>query len=122
MPLVSGDILQMVRTVNKHYMMTHRASFERKGMWIFPRSLTSSKDWYFSIWGKRYCLNNIPSLLLWGMKDPAFGEKQLRQWEELFPTAISVRYEKIGHYLPEELGVLLVDSVAQFMRAGEEHY
>jgi len=47
-------------------------------------------------------LKSKPTLIVWGMKDIAFREKELKRWEAMFPKAQSVRLSSVGHFVQEE--------------------
>ncbi len=44
----------------------------------------------------------VPALLLWGPRDPVFGEIYLRDLRSRLPRALLHRYEKASHLLPED--------------------
>jgi haloalkane dehalogenase len=44
----------------------------------------------------------MPALILWGMKDFAFREQELRRLETVFANATTVRFEEAGHFVQEE--------------------
>ena len=41
-------------------------------------------------------------LLLWGLKDPAFGPAYLERWRRAFPEAQVHTFPASGHFVPEE--------------------
>ncbi|MGY2002631.1 alpha/beta fold hydrolase [Blastococcus sp. SYSU DS1024] len=45
---------------------------------------------------------DVPALLLWGPRDPVFGEKYLADLRERLPRAAVHRYEGASHLLPED--------------------
>lgn len=45
---------------------------------------------------------DVPALLLWGPRDPVFGEAHLRDLRERLPQADLHRYERANHLLPED--------------------
>ncbi|MGY1828301.1 alpha/beta fold hydrolase [Blastococcus sp. SYSU DS0541] len=45
---------------------------------------------------------DVPALLLWGPRDPVFGEKYLADLRERLPRAVVHRYEGASHLLPED--------------------
>lgn len=45
---------------------------------------------------------DVPALLLWGPRDPVFGEKYLADLRERLPQAEVHRYEGASHLLPED--------------------
>jgi pimeloyl-ACP methyl ester carboxylesterase len=47
-------------------------------------------------------LVGLPTLLVWGMRDPVFQPVFLDQWRELLPEARVVELERASHYLVED--------------------
>jgi len=45
---------------------------------------------------------DVPALLLWGPRDPVFGDVYLRDLRSRLPQAVVHRYEKASHLLPED--------------------
>ena len=45
---------------------------------------------------------DVPALLLWGPRDPVFGEIFLRDIQERLPQSVLHRYEKASHLVPED--------------------
>ena len=77
----------------------------RRACWHFARSLIAETPWLRALWTDRHRLPDVPTLLCWGMADPAFGTEQcLRRWHSLFPSAHVHREPTVGHYVPEEMG------------------
>lgn len=84
----------------------------RRACWTFARSLTAETPWLRALWTDRHRLPQVPTLMCWGMADPAFGtEACLRQWQTLVPAAQIHRRPDVGHYVPEEMGTDLVPLV-----------
>ena len=48
------------------------------------------------------------------MKDIAFRDKELKQWERTFPEARSVRLSTVGHFVQEEAPNELAEAVVTF--------
>jgi acyl-coenzyme A synthetase/AMP-(fatty) acid ligase/pimeloyl-ACP methyl ester carboxylesterase len=57
-------------------------------------------------------LRNIPTLLLWGPRDPVFSDRYLRDLQHRLPNARTHRYEGCGHLVIEDAPV--ADAVCQF--------
>jgi len=55
---------------------------------------------------------DVPALLLWGPRDPVFGEAHLRDLRERLPQAQVHRYEGASHLLPEDAPQYAEDVVA----------
>ena len=105
----------LTRRVHRQYVRAFPNARQRTGHWILARELIASSDWYESLWQRRDTLRDKPALILWGMKDPAFGAADLARWRELFPKAHVVTFPDTGHFVPEEQGETLVPTVARFM-------
>ena len=41
-------------------------------------------------------------MIVWPTRDPAFRERELRRWEEIFPGHRTVRLEGAGHFIQED--------------------
>jgi olefin beta-lactone synthetase len=57
---------------------------------------------------------DVPALLLWGPRDPVFGERYLADLRERLPHASVHRYEGGSHLLPED-APQYADAVAQWL-------
>ena len=67
------------------------------------------------LWEQRETIADKPALILWGMKDIAFREKELRTWEQLFANSQVHRLEGVGHFVQEEYGREAVPVIAEFL-------
>jgi haloalkane dehalogenase len=106
--------------VHRHYEMPLRIPEERKGCWTFPGQIIGSGEWLRSLWEQREKLTDKPALILWGMRDIAFRDIELRQWQSLFPSAEVHAFEQVGHFVPEAMGASLCPIVeAHLHRLGE---
>jgi haloalkane dehalogenase len=54
-------------------------------------------------------------ILIWGMKDIAFREKELNTFEGLFTNSKTVKLEDTGHYVQEEMEEKLNPIIHDFM-------
>jgi haloalkane dehalogenase len=58
----------------------------------------------------------VPTLLVWGMRDPVFQPVFLHQWRELFPDAEVVELEDASHYLVEDRPDAVTAAIEGFLR------
>jgi haloalkane dehalogenase len=65
-------------------------------------------------------LNGKPKLFVWGMKDIAFRDKELKRWKQTFPEARSMRLATVGHYVQEEAPNELAEAVIPFLEETEQ--
>jgi olefin beta-lactone synthetase len=63
---------------------------------------------------------DVPVLLLWGPRDPVFGDIYLRDLRARLPQAVLHRYEKASHLLPEDAPGYAA-AVADWVRSSVEH-
>jgi haloalkane dehalogenase len=89
---------------------------ERKGCWVLPKEIIGSTGWLRRLWEQREQIAGKPVLILWGMKDIAFREKELQTWQEVFSDARVHRLEGVGHFVQEEYGQEAVPILAEFLR------
>jgi non-ribosomal peptide synthetase component F len=54
----------------------------------------------------------VPALLLWGPRDPVFGEEHLRDLRQRLPHATLHRYETASHLVPEDAATYAADLAA----------
>lgn len=61
-------------------------------------------------------LNNKPMLICWGAKDFCFNDHYLKEWLRRFTNAQLRRYAKAGHYLLEDAGDEILESIQEFLK------
>jgi pimeloyl-ACP methyl ester carboxylesterase len=91
-----ADRRRYAREIERHYLK----ALDGYATWIYAREVLGSSDWYDGLWRRRDRIAPIPALLIWGMKDPAFG-RYLPRWREVFERAEVVELD-CGHAPPEE--------------------
>ncbi|MGE5602420.1 MAG: alpha/beta fold hydrolase [Nitrososphaerales archaeon] len=116
-PLAMGDRSKLTRHIHSQYLRAFPDAETRHGTWVLARELLGSSEWYDSLWQKRAYIRGLPALILWGMKDFAFGAKELARWREVFPDARVQTFPEIGHFVQEELGEELCPLVSEFLDA-----
>jgi len=60
-----------------------------------------------------------PCLLVWGEKDFVFDLHFLDKWKQIFPQARVMSYPDCGHYIIEDAGAPLAQSVSDFLDNSE---
>ena len=61
---------------------------------------------------------NKPCLIAWGEKDFVFDEPFLNTWLDYFPHAEVHRFPDCGHYILEDGGPALIDTISAFVDSG----
>lgn len=111
-----GDKRKLTRAAHEHYLRALPTAEDRKGCYVFPRQIVKSTPWLDQIWSNIAVLKSKPTLIVWGMKDIAFREKELKRWEATFPKAQSVRLSSVGHFVQEEAPEELAAAVVPFLK------
>ncbi|MGH7343616.1 MAG: alpha/beta fold hydrolase [Candidatus Rokuibacteriota bacterium] len=83
--------------VERHYLLP----LDGHATWIYARELLGSSAWYDRLWARRDRIARMPTILIWGMKDPAFA-RYLQRWQGVFEQAEVVQLADCGHAPPEE--------------------
>lgn len=112
------DIVRMAsgkkpsKEVHNHYLKPLENKHERKGSWVFPGQVVGSWEWLDSLWDRRDAMKDKKILLVWGLRDIAFREKELKTWSKAFPNAKVVRFKDAGHFIAEEMPDQLVKEMS----------
>jgi haloalkane dehalogenase len=114
-----GDKKKLTKEIHRHYIQALPTPSDRQGTWVFLQQLIGSSDWYRSLWERRDNIRSKPALILWGMKDIAFKQKELERWKSLFPEAQVVCFPEAGHFLQEEEGESIASVMENFLRVNE---
>jgi haloalkane dehalogenase len=113
--LAWGKKTKLDKAVHQHYREPFRQPRDRHAIQTFARELRDSSPWYEELWRQRERIQNIPALIMWGLKDPVLTVRQLRRWQALLPSAQLLTFPKTGHFVPEEERASLGQLVGQFL-------
>jgi haloalkane dehalogenase len=80
------------------------------------KALLGSSQYYAQQWRQRENLRHLPTLLLWGERDLAFGAPFLARWQSALPDA-AVRSIPAGHWPHEEQPDEAVRAIKEFFNA-----
>jgi haloalkane dehalogenase len=69
---------------------------------VLPREILASRPFLADIERRLPELRDRRALLVWPTRDPAFGDRERRRWEDLFPDHRTVVLEGAGHYIQED--------------------
>lgn len=110
-----GNPTKLTEHVHQHYLRPLDRPEDRRGCAVFPKQILGSTAWLRSLWERNDQLNAKPKLIVWGMRDIAFREQELRRWKSAFPDARVVRLGTVGHFVQEEAPEELREAVEQFL-------
>jgi haloalkane dehalogenase len=91
-------------TEMEHYRAPQPTPEARQGVAEFPRQMLAAGPWLQRLAEKApQVLRDRPVLLVWAMKDPAFGSQSvIDRWKTYFPAAEIVVVPDAGHYIQED--------------------
>lgn len=110
-----GDKRKLTPAAHGHYLRALGEPAERTGCMVMPGRIIGSTPWLAQIDAALPRLRAIPTLIVWGMKDIAFREKELLRWQRTLPGARVVRLPGVGHFVQEEAPDELAAAVAPFL-------
>jgi haloalkane dehalogenase len=118
-----GTVRRLSRPVLDAYRAPHRSATERVGIAAFPRMIPETHDQNHRDWptmaeieDRLPSLASRPAVVIWGTKDPAFGQAQLNRWRSVFPTARGPFLLRASHYLQEDAPTEILGHVQGWLR------
>ncbi len=115
MRMAFGDKHKLSKTAHDHYRNALPTAESRKGCYVFPKQIVGSTPWLGGIWDRIGVLKDKPTLFVWGLKDVAFREKELLQWQATLRNSHTVRLPTVGHFVSEEAPQDLGEAVTAFL-------
>ena len=96
--------------VRDAFLAPYRGAARRRAIGGFVEDIPlgpehPSWDALNDIAGRVKDLAEVPALILWGPRDPVFGQAHLRDLRERLPHAALHRFETAGHLLPEDADI-----------------
>lgn len=119
MPLVFGDESRLSAYVHRHYLEALAAPADRTGCWRLAQEVVGSSDWLRSLWERSDRLVGTEVMIVWGMRDIAFRERELDRWIERFPAA-AVKRLNAGHYVQEEASESLIEAMEEMFAGSRQ--
>jgi len=110
-----GDKNKLSDHALSHYQAALPTAASRKGCYVFPKQIIASTSWLEQLWSKFSVLKDKPALFVWGMKDVAFREQELKRWQRVLPNSLTLRLNSVGHFVAEEAPQELGDAVEAFL-------
>ncbi|NJN18354.1 MAG: alpha/beta fold hydrolase [Oscillochloris sp.] len=99
---VYADRKKLTPQIHRHYRDAFATPDDRHGTFAFVQQIAAGTPALAELWARREILQRIPTTLVWGMRDPAFGPKYLARWREILPTAPVLEVADCGHFPQEE--------------------
>jgi haloalkane dehalogenase len=103
LPASFGDKRKLTPAMHRMYLAPFLGRRARTAPWALGCELTGASDPYYEeLWEGRSRLRDLPTTIVWGGRDPAFGEAHLERWIQAIPAATVVRCPDAGHFPQEE--------------------
>jgi len=106
------------RTLPDAVMNAYRGPFptpaSRRPTAVFPREILASRPFLAEIERGLPALRDRPALIVWPTNDVAFGDRERRRWEQLFPDHTTVSLEGAGHYIQEDAPEEIVAAIKEW--------
>ncbi len=111
-----SDKRRLTKEVHQHYLKPLENSADRKGNWVFPKEIIGSTEWLTELWSKVSSIKDKPFLILWGLRDIAFREKELAIWKKPLTHYQLHTFEDAGHYPHEEKSDEVARLITEFLK------
>ena len=116
MPALYADRSRLTPEIHRAYLRPHTEPADRRSVRTLAGSLADRDGWLARLWARRDAVRDVPTLLAWGTRDPAFGGA-VGRWRRLRPDARVVEFADCGHFVPEEKGAELAAEIRAFLGA-----
>jgi haloalkane dehalogenase len=115
-PAAYADRGRLTPEIHRQYLERFRDRWSRGAvLWALARALLGSSGYYDALWEARAKLRGRPTLIVWGMRDPALAPRQLARWREALPDARVVELEDAGHWPHEEAPDQVIDVIRDLL-------
>jgi haloalkane dehalogenase len=115
MPGAYADRKKLTRDIHAQYLAPFPDRWSRGAvLWTLARALLASSAHYERLWSARERLRDLPVLIIWGTRDPAFKLDMLARWREAVPNA-TVTELPVGHWPQEEAPREVVGALKVFV-------
>lgn len=98
------------------YMAPWRKRSRRIASVIAPRQLVAASPFLREVETNLPRVANKPALIVWGLKDLAFQQVEREHFESVFPRHMTVLFENASHFLQEDVGDEIAQSIKGFQR------
>ncbi|MDR3661210.1 MAG: alpha/beta fold hydrolase [Mycobacterium sp.] len=96
---------RLTKPTNKemaHYQQALDSPARREASAVFPREITASRVFLAEVEQGLVDIAALPTLIIWGDADFAFGNKELRRWQQTFTDHRTVIIKGAGHFVPSD--------------------
>ncbi len=117
LPSAYADKKKLTKAIHRQYLAPFPDAWSRGAvLWTLARSLLGSSAFYDSLWHRRDALQDVPTLIVWGMRDPAFQPRLLERWRAALPSAGVIELPA-GHWPHEEMPAEVLTALRALLAA-----
>lgn len=106
---------KLSRRLLRQYTKPFANAAQRNGALAFARSLLSDQEWFQDLWEMSPIISSLPTLFVWGMKDPVIKPHNLDRFETRFRNSTTTRMEACGHFPQEEQPDVVAKAIHDFL-------
>lgn len=106
----------LTRDEFRHYLLPFKSLRSRRPTFVFPRELIHAGPMLEELARDIGRLSDKPALLVWGMKDFAFQEGEMRRFMSIFPDHHLVRLTNAGHFIQEDAPAEIATAIIDWKR------
>lgn len=85
-----------------HYRNALGNPARREASAVFPREITASREFLGEVEAGLPGISGLPALIVWGDADFAFGDDELRRWQQILTDHRTVIVDGAGHFVPSD--------------------
>ena len=116
MPSAYAQRSRLTKSIHRQYLEPFRNPDDRVlVLWPLAYSLLGSSAFYRELYSRIETLRNIPTSIIWGLKDTAFRPHLLARWKQELPTASALALDNAGHWPHEEAPSEVAEAIAEFL-------
>lgn len=115
LPFVFANRRILTPALHAQYLAPFALPNQRHALWACVRELAPDNPWLAARWAQRERLTLIPTLVLWGTRDPVYTAPFLQRWQQLFRYARICTYHDAGHLIQEESPFDYVKQIEHFL-------
>jgi haloalkane dehalogenase len=110
-----ADKSKLLKHIHQHYIKVFPTPESRVALLAYAKALLDADSWYDTLWQNRQRLQHVPTLLIWGMKDIAFGPSALRRLKSVFTNCETLELNHCGHFPHEECSDQVIYATRAFL-------
>lgn len=118
MPSAYGRRALLTPKIHRQYLEVFRDRQSRvQVLHTLAKALLGSRSLYADLLAGAGRLRDLPTLIVWGLKDSAFDPAQLTRWQGLLPYAATCVIAEAGHWPHEESPEQVIDALRAFIES-----